>query len=49
MSGNSRDTNALGFIDRMPNHDPGIAHFHTRIPENLETGTLNLKKRKFKA
>jgi len=49
MSGNSRDTNALGFIDKLPNQDPGIAHIHTRIHESLETGVLSEKKREFKA
>lgn len=49
MSGNSRDTNALGFIDRIPNADPGVAHIHTRIHESLETGVLSAKRQEFKA
>jgi NLR family CARD domain-containing protein 3 len=49
MSGNSRDTNALGFIDRIPNADPGVAHIHTRIHESLETGVLSEKRQEFKA
>jgi len=49
MSGNSRDTNALGFIEKVPNPDPGVAHVHTRIHESLETGQLCTKKQEFKA
>lgn len=49
MTGNSRDTNALGFIDKIPSQDPGIAHIHTRMHESLETGLLSEKRRKFKA
>ena len=49
MSGNSRDTSALGFIDKLPSKDPGAAHIHTRIHESLETGLLSEKRRQFKA
>lgn len=49
MSGNYRDTNALGFINKLSSPDPGIAHVHTRIHESLETGVLSEKRRQFKA
>lgn len=49
MSGNQIDTNALGFIQKISNYDPGHAHIHTRIPESLETGVLCEKKRTFNA
>ena len=49
MSGNSKDTDALGFLTKQSNKDPGIAHIHTRIHESLETGLLSEKKRQFKA
>lgn len=49
MSGNARDTNALGFLDKLPNSDPGVVHIHTRIHESLETGVLSEKRREFKA
>lgn len=38
MSGNSKDTNSLGFIQKKSNYDPGLAHIHTRIHESLEFG-----------
>ena len=49
MSGNSRDTNALGFIYKKSNYDPGVAHVHTRIHQSLETWSLNSKRKEFKA
>ena len=49
MIGNSKDTNALGFIEKKPSFDPGLAHIHTRIHESLETGVLSHKRREFKA
>lgn len=41
MTGNSKDTNALGFINKKPSIDPALAHIHTRIHESLETWTLS--------
>lgn len=49
MSGNSSDTTALGFLDKVANNDPGVAHIHTRMHESLETGVLSEKRRQFNA